>query len=246
MVGFIKAKRAKNIERPADTVGGFTARPSNIYDGTVELAYGYSSQSSDSQALKLQVKLLDGSKFYGTLWFAGADGNVYSTNDKGVKKFKKGYLLADSLAIFATEGEADLFDLETEPKTIKVKRDGKDVNETVESFPELEGLPIKLGLIQTEKYKQNFVDGEYINTDEIITVSELDQVFDEEGFTLNEWNDEADEPKFMDEWLATWKDKTRKAPKQAEPKRGLRKSTSEEGSNAKSRVAARKALPRRK
>lgn len=244
MAGFIKAKRAKNLDKPEDKVGMFTARPSGVYDAVIELAYINDSSKSDAQAINLQCKLTDGSKFYTNLWFSGADGNVFSTNEAGVKKFKQGYLLADALVNFATEGECDLFSAETEPTKIKQKRDGKDVNVEVQSLIDLEDLPVKLGLIQTEKYKQNFVDGEYIDTDEIITISELAQVFDEEGFTLNELDSEAKKPAFIVEWESTWKGISRKVKAKKEAVKGLRKTTSETGTTAKSRVAARKGLRR--
>ena len=238
-MGFIKAKRAKGVEKPEDKVGGFVARNSDVYDAVIEHAYGTNSEKTDSQCLNLQFKLKNNSKFYARLWFAGADGNVFTTNDQGVKRYRKAFLLADTLINLATEGEEDLFSAETELTTVKMKRDGKDTNVKVPSFPDLIGLPVKLGLIATEKYKQNFVDGEYIDTDEIETISELDQIFDEEGFTLNEIEADAEEPKFIDEWLGAWKDKVRKVKPKAESK-GIRKKTSEEGSTAKTRVALRK------
>ena len=245
MTGFITAKRAK-INKPKDSVGGFI-RPSGVYKAVVEMAYGQNSESSDSQAMVLQFKLEDGSKLYSKLWMVGSDGNVFSEKTPGVKKYRKDYLLADALASFATDGEEDLFSLETEELKIQVTRDSKKVNTVVDSFFDLVGLEVQLGLIATERYKQNFVDGKYDETDEIIVDSKIDAIFDEEGFTLNELENEdgPDTPTFIEEWKKVWTGKTRKvAPKKEE--KGLRKNTSSTGSNAKSRVQARKALPRRK
>ena len=144
----------------------------------------------------------------------------------------------------ATEGEEDLYSTEMGEATVKQKRDGKDVNVKVPTFEALQGFPVKLALIRTEKYKQNLVDGKYVDTDELITISVLDNVFDEEGFTWNEWDAEEEAPKFIGEWEATWKDKDRKAPAKKAETKGLRKSASTDSTTAKSRVAARKGLRR--
>lgn len=245
MSGFIKAKRAKGIDKPSDNVGGFGPRPSGVYAGTVKLAYGQSSESSEAQAMNVEIELDAGGKVFGRHWFSGTDGQVYSVDEKtGKKKFKAGYLLADALALLATDGEADLFNLDTEPKTIKQKRDGKEVNVKVESFYELEGLKVQVAIIATEKYKQNYVDGDYIETDEIITTSEIHTYFDEEGFTIAEIEEELDEPVFIETFKKAWVGKTRTVAKKEERK-SLRKSTSEDG-GAKSRVAQRKSLIKRK
>lgn len=243
-MGFIKAKKPKNMAKPEDSVGGFAPLASDVYSGTVTAAYAVESKSEDSEALavKLEVTLDTGRKVTNQVWVTGADGNVYSEYE-GKKRYKAGYLLIDSLALIATEGEAGILDLETEEIIVKVKRDGNEVNEKVQSFFDLIGAKVQVGIISTTKYKQNFVDGEWIETEETITLPEISQIFSEDGFTLNELEAEAEEPEFINEWLKTWKGKTRE-PKAKEAPKGKRKNTSEEGKPA-SRAATRRSIVRR-
>ena len=242
-MGFIKAKKPKNMGKPEDTVGGFAPLPSDVYAGKVTAAYAVESSKDDSEAtaIKLEVTLENNRKVTNMLWVTGADGNVYSERD-GKKKYKQGYLLADSLALIATEGEAGILDLDTDEIVVKVKRDGKEENEKVESFTDLIGAEIQVGIISTVKYKQNFVDGQYVDTEDTFTTAGISVIFDPEGFTLNELESEAEQPEFIEEWRKTWKGKTRE-PKPQEAAKGSRKNTSDSG--AKSRTANRRSIVRR-
>lgn len=242
-MGFIKAKKPKNLEKPQDSVGSFAPLPSDVYPGTVTAAYAQESKQDDSEAtaVRLEITLDTGRKVTGTHWVTGKDGNVYS-EVQGKKKYKQGYLFMDSLALIATEGEAGILDLDTDEIVVKVKRDGKEENEKVESFTELLGVKVQVGIISTTKYKQNFVDGEYVDTDETITLPEMTVIFDEEGFTLNELEAEAEEPEFIEEWRKTWQGKTRE-PKAKETPKGKRKNTSED--KPASRTANRRSIVRR-
>ena len=241
---FKGVKKAKGLEKPQDSLGTGGAK-SDVYPVVITAAYGIDSTKSDAQAVKLEAKIKDSErKLFGTFWITNGDGAIYSERD-GKKKFVSGYLLVDSIALIATEGDAGILDLETEEKTIKVKRDGKEVNETVDSFPDLIGAEIQIGVIATKKFKQNNVDGKYVDTDEVQVIGEWHTIFDEEGFTLNELESEADEPKFKEEWLKVWKDKERdftQNKKQDSKAKGGRRTSSESG--PKSRTANRRSMIR--
>lgn len=245
-MGFFKAKKAKGVKKPGDSVGGYQPIPSDIYTLTVTGAYGVDSTKSDAQAVRLEVKIKElDRKLTATHWFSGADGQVTSTyNDK--VSYKKGYLILDALALLATEGEFGLTDLETEPKVIKVKRDGKEVNETVDSFPELIGFTFKAGLIDSLAYKQNQVDGVYVDTEEVVHDTQWHTIFDEDGFTLTELENEAEEPEFQAKWLEAWKGKTRDLPKKREDTGSKGKRSSNADSSPASRKAARRSAIRGK
>lgn len=241
---FKGVKKAKGLEKPKDSLGTGGIK-SDVYPVVITAAYGIDSSKSDAQAVKLEAKIKDSErKLFGTFWITNAEGAIYSERD-GKKKFVSGYLLVDSIALIATEGDAGILDLETEEKTIKVKRDGKEVNETVDSFPDLIGAEIQIGVIATKKFKQNNVDGQYVDTDEVQVIGEWHTIFDEEGFTLNELESEADEPKFKEEWLKVWKDKERdftQNKKQDSKAKGGRRTSSESG--PKSRTANRRSMIR--
>lgn len=244
-MSFFGSTKKPKLDKPKDSVGGFGPTASDVYPITITAAYGVSSTKSDAQAVRLEAKETGGNrKFYKTLWITNAEGKVTSEKD-GKQKYLTGYLMADALAMIATEGEYGILELETEEKTIKVKRDGKEVNETVDSFPELIGAKFQLGIIDTMKFKQNNVDGKYEDTDEVVHEAEWAVIFDEDGFTLNELEDEKQDPEFIEEWLKTWKGKTRdlttKGPKKDSGDRKRRTSSSE---GPKSRTANRRSMVR--
>lgn len=251
MSGFFKGvKKAKGIEKPQDSLGNFSNTASDVYDVIITAAYGLESTKSDAQGIKIEAKIpsLNDRKLFQSWWITTGEGEVFSERD-GKKKYLAGYLKADALALLATEGECGILDLETEEKTIKVKRDGKEVNEVVDSFPDLIGFKLKVAILDTVKFKQNNVDGTYVEVDEKIHVPEWHTLFDEEGFTANELEQEAEEPEFMEEWLKTWKGKTRDFTEGKEPNGGKssggkgRKSNSEDG--PKSRTANRRSMIRK-
>lgn len=251
MSGFFKdVKKAKGVEKPKDSLGNFSNTASDVYDVVITAAYGLESTKSDSQGIKIEAKIpeLNDRKLFQNWWITTADGEIF-TEANGKKKFKSGYLKADALALLATEGECGILDLETEEKTIKIKRDGKDVNEVVDSFPDLIGFKLKVAIIDTVKFKQNNVDGNYVEVDEKIHSAEWHTMFDEEGFTANELEQDAEDPAFMEEWLKTWKGKTRDFTEGKTPNGGKasgskgRKSNSEDG--PKSRTANRRSMIRK-
>lgn len=252
MAGFFKGvSKAKGIEKPKDSLGNFEHTKSDVYDVVITAAYGMDSSKSDAQGIKIEAKIpaLNNRKLFQNWWITDSEGKVYSERD-GKKKFLGGYLKADNLALLATDGECGILDLETEEKTIKVKRDGKEVNESVDSFPDLIGFKLKVGILDTIKFKQNNVDGEYVEVDEKSHSAEWHTLFDEEGFTLNEIEEDAEEPEFMDEWLKVWKGKERdftegKTPNGNKSKSGgkSRRSNSEDG--PKSRTANRRNMIRK-
>ncbi len=229
-MGFFKAKKEKGIKKPGDSLGGFTPLESDIYELKITAAYGVDSSKSDAQGIRIEAKIQGTDrKIYETHWISSGEGKVTSEYN-GKVTYKKGYLLMDALALLATEGEAGILELETEEKTIKMKRDGKDVNETVDSFPDLIGFEFKLGIVDALVYKQNNVDGEWKDTEEVEHRAQWHTLFDLDGFTLNELESEAEEPAFEAKWLAAWKGKTRELPaKKTAPKaKGKRSSSSEE------------------
>lgn len=251
MAGFFKGvTKAKGIEKPKDSLGNFENTKSDVYTVEITASYGLESSKSDAQGIKIEAKIpaLNNRKLFQSWWITNKDGNTYDERD-GKKKFLTGFLKADNLALLATEGEAGILDLDTEEKTIKVKRDGKEVNEVVDSFPDLIGFELQVGIIDTVKFKQNNVDGQYIEVDEKIHNAEWHTLFDIEGFTLNELEAEAEEPEFIEEWLKVWKGKVRDFTEGKQPNGGKERGGKSRRSNAedgpKSRTANRRNIIRK-
>lgn len=210
-----KVKQSKKVEKVEDRVGGFTVHPTNVYDANIVRMYSYKTNGG-SIAVVMEADIYPNpdedktSRYNQTFYVTNAQGENFYTSKDGKQHMNSSWLLMDAIALFATEGEAGLGELETEEITIKLSRDGKDVHEEVESYPEVEGLEIKLGIQHINKPKSKKVDGIYVDiAGETVDTNEVNRVFDKDGFTILEWQAELKEPEFIDKWLKTWEGKTR-------------------------------------
>ncbi|AGY48136.1 single strand DNA binding protein [Acinetobacter phage Presley] len=242
-MGF-KLKTAKDVEEAQDTVGGSIPLESNVYPMVLKNAYVHVSDKG-AQALNIEIDIDNGKRTQRqSLWVSDAEGKNYYEDSKGKKKHFAGYLLADSLAMLATGGEASIDDLDTEEKIIQVydSNQGKEVNKKVEAFTDLIGLEFQGGLIKHIKPKSTKVGDEYVDDPvETITINELDKVFSEDGFTTIELIEEAEEPAFIHTWLTRWEGKA----KTTKPKDAAKGRSAGAGrSNARTAAAPRgKAAP---
>lgn len=238
-MAFFKAKK-ENIEKPADTIGGNTPIESGVYDAEIKVAYG-DETTNGAQKLIVEFELnVNGTtrKINKHLMVTDTKGKVaYETSD-GTKKHYKGYLQADALALFATDLEAGILDeLETSKTIIKDKDNN---NKTVEQLDELRGLKVKLGIVQTEMYKRVQSGDEWVESDEIMVVPEIHTIFDEDGFTLNEAEEDAEEAVFIDQFLEAWKGKVRKAPEKKKEVLGGRTNASAGGKPSRTATTSRR------
>lgn len=232
-MAFFKAKKSKNVEKPTDTVGGSAPLPSGVYDAVLKLAYG-AETTGGAQKIVVEFELpeLDKRKFTQHLIVVSKEGKNTSETRDGKIKYLPGFLTADAISQIACDMSIIDDDLEVESRTVKIKNE----NQKADVFVDLLGAKFKLGIISTEKWKQvDAGNGNWVDTDEVMTLPQIHTVFDEDGFTLNEYNAEAPEPLFIEEFLSAWEGKTRKAPakKEAAP-RGSRSSASERGKPVRS------------
>ena len=209
-----KVKSAKT-EKTEDRVGGFKIHPTDVYDAVVKSMYA-SKTDNGSIGVTLELDLfLDPNsdkttRFTTTQYVTNSEGENFYISTKDKKKYmNSSWLLIDAIAIFATDGDAGLADLETEIITVKKRKDGKEINVDVESYPEVEGLEIKVGIVAVNEPVSKKVDGKYVDTDEMRDTNKLERIFNEDGFTLLEWEDGLDKPEFMAKWLKEWKGKTK-------------------------------------
>lgn len=211
---FTKVKSAKT-EKAEDRLGGFVVHPSNVYDAEVVCMYGV---KSDKGSLGVTVELdlfLDPDsdkpvRHTETIYVTNQNGeNFYESKKDNRRYMNSGWLLVDAIALFATNMEAGLGELETEEFHYKRKKDGKEISVKTESYPEVVGLALQVGLLKVVKPKQIQVDNEYVDVDtgETTESNTIDRIFNEEGFTIIEWEAEKEEPEFIDKWLKTWEGK---------------------------------------
>lgn len=205
-------KTAKGIEEAEDTVGSGGALASNVYPMKLKNAYLHIADSG-SQALATEIEVEGNRIIRPTFYVTTKEGNNYYETKDGKKKYLQGYLIADALAMLATEGEAGIGDLDTEQKTITVydSEKGGEVNKKVDAFVDLIGLEFNGGLLKVVKPKSTKnTDGTYTESKtETVEINELDKVFNEDGFTTIELQNGDEEPEFINRWLARWEDKVK-------------------------------------
>lgn len=213
---FKKAKVASDVEDGhVDALGGGGGKiPSGVVPAKITAMYGI---TSDKGALSVQVEAVvtDGEhkdrKIYNRLYCVNASGETFYERE-GKKRHYAGFLIADAIALCATEGELGLTDLEEEERTVKVREDGKEVQKRVPMFVDCIGAEINVGLVLANKYKQVNQDGTYIDSDEVIQINEWDHIFDAEGFTVKELLEEVEEPVFIEQWIERWEGKEKALP----------------------------------
>lgn len=225
MSGF-KIKKSKDVQEERDIVGGGGAWDSNVYQLEVVNAYLHTSDEG-AQALALEVKTPEGRTQKQMHYVTTKSGDNYYTDSKDNKKHLPGFLIANALAILASEGEAEIDEFDTEDRIIQVwdSNAGAEVNKTVPVFYDLIGLEFQGGIIKVSKpksVKQN--DNTYKDDPEqIVEINEMDKVFSIDGFTTLELMNETDEPKFIEQWLKRWEGKVKTVkPKEAAKTRGGR------------------------
>ena len=213
---FNKVKSTDKVEAAKDTVGGYTVHETAVYPAKLARMYAHTADSG-SIGVTLELDLFtnpdseETKRMTKTLYVTNSEGKNYYEDKNGKNQMNTNWLMADAIAVFATNGEAGLGELETEEIFIKRTRDGAEVTEPVEAYPEVAGLDLNVAIMKVEGPKQKKVDGKWKDTDEIQLTNEIDRIFNEEGFTLLEWEaGTLDEPEFINKWEKEWKGKTKK------------------------------------
>ena len=217
---FKKTKVAKGVEDGhVDTLGGGSPITSGVYPAKITAMYGI---TSDKGALSVQMEatITDGEfkdrKLYSRAYCVNQNGETFYERENK-KHHYAGYLIADAVALIATDLEYGLLDLEDEERTVKVREDGKDVERRVPMFVEALGAEIQIGVVRANKYKQVQTDDGYKDTDEVVQTTEWEHIFNIDGFTIAELQKEAEEPEFIEQWLERWEGKEKQLPKKKTP-----------------------------
>lgn len=240
-MSLFKNVKQTQTEAAKDTVGGFKVHESGVYPAEIIRMFGVQADTG-SMGVTLELNLfLDennpehATRYNDTIYVTNSDGeNFYESKKDGKKYTNSGWLLIDALAIFATNGEAGLGELETEDFFVKKTVDGKETNVKTEQYPEMAGLNFNVGLLKIQKPASKKVDGKWVEdaSADPVTSNTIDRVFNEEGFSLLEWEAEAEEPKFIEEWEKAWKGKTKIQKAKATP-------TTRTGGNGRQATATR-------
>lgn len=187
-----------------DSLGG-NLKNSDLYDAVVDLAY---TTKADSGALGFTIvfKLEDGSTQRLQEWITSGDakGNKPYYERDGKKIPLPGFTKISAITeILMSKPLADFTDSDAETKTIKLrnKEQKKEIPTDVPMITGLIGKKVKIGLLQVRANKQEKQGKNYVDTAEERIFNEVNKVFNENGFTLEEIDANFDEPDFINKWL---------------------------------------------
>lgn len=191
-----------DVEAAKDSLGGGGfLRESNIYTGTIVVAYITQSEKG-AMAVNLDVKLEDGSNYRETIYVSNRNGETFFTKE-GKKYPLPGFTTIDNICLITTE--KGLADQDTEDKTLMLRdfESGKDVPREVPVLVELTDKPVALGIIKIRenKTKKNESTDKYEPINEERLLNNINAVFHPEAkVTVNEALEGRD-PDFWDAWI---------------------------------------------
>ncbi|HCW6388597.1 hypothetical protein K5F27_16945 [Acinetobacter baumannii] len=217
-----------SIKQETDSVGGkFKLFDSGVELARIKLAY---LQQADSGALGLNCTFQIGEDEYKeTFWMTNREGkNYFIDKQSGDKKYLAGFLHADAICCLA--GKKPIAEMDTETKLVKLYNSEakQEVPTKVDVLDDLTDKEIKLGIIKQKVFKQEKVDGKYVDTDETREENTVDKVFRaSDDKTTAEIRAKAEEATFINVWKERWegqiKDRTKNGPKKAAGKAGAPK-----------------------
>lgn len=213
-------KRSDKVEAPKDTLGGgFSVLASDVYDAQVVMAY-LGTSSGGAAFIDFEFKLANDSTHKERVYVSSGDakGNSNQYERKGKMYYLPGFIVADDIAAVTT-GHL-LADQDVEDKDVKIYDfDAKaEVPKEVPVLTGLLGKQLKLGIRKVIEYKRKEVSPKVWKTiDETREFNEIDKVFNEDGFTVLELLDGAEETDFLEQWVERNKGKDKDLTKNKKP-----------------------------
>lgn len=218
LFGKLKDKASK-AEAPVDRVGGgFKAQDTDIYIGTLKVAY---AGQSDKGANFVQVIIEDlvnattgasaGTHREQLYITSGNDkGNSPTYEKNGKEFFLPGYTVAND--IFVMTAETELPDTVFEEKVVNIYdfEQGKELPKSVMVPVDAVGQKVAVALKKSQEYKRVKGNDGYVDSDEIKEVVNIDKVFHPDlKLTVLEVTEalaadrdlSAEEPVFWNAWL---------------------------------------------
>jgi hypothetical protein len=195
---------SQGLEDTKDSMGGGSfLKDTNIYAGTIKMAYAKNSASSDSVAMAIQIDI-DGQEYREDLWVVNKKGeNFYVDGKDPTKKHPlMGFTHANDICLMTTDME--LAELSTEEKTISLYDFDarKDMPTKADVFTDLIGKEIKVAIVRQivdKNTKQD--DGRYVPSGETREENSIEKVFHAPtNMTVVEARQGLEEPVFHDKW----------------------------------------------
>ena len=202
------------LEESQDRLGGFSPFDSDIYIGTIKVAYaGTSLGGATSVSVVVDA---DGKEYRETFYVTNRKGENFFISQDKKKVPLPGFTVVDDICLIASG--KPLANQETEEKVIKLYdfEQRAEVPKSVPVLTDLIGQKIALGILkQLENKNAKNAAGEYEATEETREVNVVDKVFHPEmKLTVAEARNGKEDPEFWDKWVeknkGTVRDKTEK------------------------------------
>lgn len=203
------------LEESQDRLGGFSPFDSDIYIGTIKVAYaGTSSGGATSVSFVVDT---DGREYRETFYVTNKKGENFFISQDKKKVPLPGFTVVDDICLIASG--KPLANQETEEKVIKLYdfEQRAEVPKSVPVLTDLVGQKIALGILKQleNKSKKNDSTGVYEPTEETRETNVVDKVFHPEmKLTVAEARNGKEDPEFWDKWIernkGTIRDKTEK------------------------------------
>ena len=186
---------------------GFTAE-TGLYPMIIDVAYMDISPTTGAEAMKLHLKMADGSpqEVRAAFWVASGNekGNqTFYTTAKGQQRDLPGFIQATQVAKIACE--KPLMDLIEEEKMIKLWNTASlsEENTKIRSLKDLRNKPILVGVLKVRDNKRdwNVKEGkDFKRLPEERFYNEVDKMFYPNGLSITEANAGVTTPTFNQRW----------------------------------------------
>lgn len=179
-MGMFGNMKKDGLEEAQDRLGGFQVHDSGLYEATIKALYGV--KTSGGSTMVTGVFEIEGKEYKESFIVANKkDENFYVKDGKKIPL--TGYTLVDHLLMMTTD--VPLEDQEAqgmiEEKTVKVydPEAKKDIPKAVPMFTSAIGQKVWLGILRKKQWKQEKINGVYVDTDQTREVNETDKVFND-------------------------------------------------------------------
>lgn len=190
----------EGLEQARDSLGGGGVIDSDVYDGTIKLAYAGAAQSG-ARFLAVHIDI-NGRDYRETVYVTSKDGKNYWERD-GKKNPLPGFTTANDLALMSTG--VGLADQDIEEKVVNLYDFDlkKEIPTKVQALVSMMGKPITVAILKQieDKNKKNETTNLYEPTGETREVNVIDKVFHTaSGKTVSEFVGKV-EAEFKGKWV---------------------------------------------
>ncbi|MCF8861659.1 ssDNA binding protein [Agrobacterium phage OLIVR2] len=177
-MSILKNLTSEGIEEQEDRLGGFSRKPTSVYEADIKTAYLVKSKHG-AHGLNL-IATINGQEYREpTIWFTNRNGeNFYVDKETKKKKQLPGFNLVNNLCRLAIDKE--LHELDTEDKTVKVydPDEKKELPKSVPCIVELHGAKVLFAIVeQTVDKTEDDGNGNYVPTGEGRDENVIEHVF---------------------------------------------------------------------